>query len=288
MEPSTARRVWELLEPYHAVVYFAPQTVERYTGAGLKGGWMGYFASRAAAMGPVPAEVVIASFYNFHPARVRRAIPDAWGFASPEDVLAARYEVADGALTKILGDSAGGEDLEEMAALARTLAESCEPVGRPLFAAHASLPWPSAPHMVLWHAATLYREFRGDGHVTTLLQEEVDGCEANVLMAAANMFVAETQRSFRGWSEEEWEEAEKRLQGRGILDESGALTPEGLDLRARIEDRTDVLAMPPLRAIGANACARLIGGMQPIVGLIKSGGGVSYPNPVGVPEPMAE
>src|SRR5512132_3432075 len=36
-----------------------------------------------------------------------------------------------------------------------------DPAGRPLFAAHATLPWPDRPHLALWHAATLYREFRG-------------------------------------------------------------------------------------------------------------------------------
>src|SRR3712207_7111488 len=40
--------------------------------AGLRGGWMSYFACRAAPLGPVPAAVVVATFYNFAPPMVDR------------------------------------------------------------------------------------------------------------------------------------------------------------------------------------------------------------------------
>src|SRR5215218_3445746 len=142
-------------------------------------------ASRSAAMGPVPAEVVVATFYNFHPRMVHRAIPDAWGFAPPEAVLAARLEGADAALRRLLGGWAEGPEAAEAAALGRRAMEGRDPAGRPLFAAHAALGWPEEPHLALWHAATLYREFRGDGHVACLLADGVDGCEAHVLAAGA-------------------------------------------------------------------------------------------------------
>ena len=108
--PPVARRMWRALETLHMTVYFAPEPREAYRRAGLRGGWMGYFASRSAAMGPVPAEVVMATFYNFHPRMVRRAIPDAWGFAAPERVLAARVEGADAALRRLLGPWADGPE----------------------------------------------------------------------------------------------------------------------------------------------------------------------------------
>jgi len=182
---ATARRMWQALEVLHMTVYFAPEPRDAFRRAGLRGGWMGYFASRSAAMGPVPAEVVAATFYNFHPRMVHRAIPDAWGFATPAEVLAARYQGADAALGRLLGGWADGPEAAEAAALARRATEGRDPAGRPLFAAHATLPWPDRPHLALWHAATLYREFRGDGHVACLLAAGVDGCEANVLAAGA-------------------------------------------------------------------------------------------------------
>src|SRR5438067_1460069 len=67
MDPVVARKMWRTLEPVHGIVYFAPDAGARYRAIGLPE-HMHYFAPRAAAMGPVPAEVVIATFFNFHPA----------------------------------------------------------------------------------------------------------------------------------------------------------------------------------------------------------------------------
>src|SRR3954462_7201263 len=86
-DASIARRAWLGLEAVHAVVYFAPEARDAYAGLGLKGFWMGYFASRAAPLGPVPAPVVEAMFFGFSPNMVRRALPDAWSVAPPADVL---------------------------------------------------------------------------------------------------------------------------------------------------------------------------------------------------------
>ncbi|MDQ3939751.1 MAG: hypothetical protein M3238_00175 [Actinomycetota bacterium] len=284
MESSVARRLWELMEPYHALVYFEPQAKATYESVGLKGYWMGYFASRSAALGPVPADVVIATFYNFHPDMVRRAIPDAWRFSTPERVLEARYRVADTALRRLLGDDIRSSSVTKAAALALEAAVACSPIGRPLFAGHAALEWPSDPHLVLWHAATLLREFRGDGHVATLLTEEIDGCEANVLITAEGRVTAETQRLTRRWSEEDWAQAVKRLQNRDLLDDAGELTSQGKELRARVEARTDELALAPCEAIGTAYCDDLVGAMHDVIDRISQGDGVPFPNPMGLPK----
>jgi hypothetical protein len=86
---ETSRRMWELMEPYHAVTYFAPESQQVCEALGAKGFWMSYFALRAAPLGPVPAEVVVATFYNFHPRKVAHAVPAAWEAASPADYLRA-------------------------------------------------------------------------------------------------------------------------------------------------------------------------------------------------------
>jgi hypothetical protein len=285
--PEMARRMWRALEALHMTVYFAAEPRDAYRRAGLRGGWMGYFASRSAAMGPVPAEVVMATFYNFHPRMVRRAIPDAWGFASPAEVLAARYEGAGAALRRLLGGWADGPEAAEAAALARAAMEGRDPSGRPLFGAHASLSWPEPPHLALWHAATLYREFRGDGHVACLLTDGVDGCEAHVLAAGAGQLPGSLLRERRGWSEEEWAAAAARLAGRGWLAGDGSLTPEGRAARDARERRTDELALAPWRHLGGDGCDRLLALLDVPVGLVVSGGGVPFPNPVGLPAPSA-
>lgn len=279
---ARSRRLWQLVEPYHAVVYFAPEARESYAAAGLKGGWMGYFASRAAAMGPVPAAVVVATFYNFHPNMVGRAIPDAWRFSTPEVVLDARRRVADLALRRLLGEGVEGGEVAAAAGLARRAAEACDPAGRALFAAHASLTWPDEPHLVLWHAATLLREFRGDGHVATLLANGIDGCEAHVLITAEGVMPPKMQREFRGWSEDEWDAAAGRLRRRDLIDTGGALTDAGRRLRAAVEAATDALSAAPYDAIGDEACDRLKALMASIARRLVAAGAVPYPNPMGL------
>jgi hypothetical protein len=283
MDASLARRMWWALEPYHAMVYFAPEARAAYDAAGLKGGWMGYFASRSAAMGPVPAEVVVATFYSFHPRLVHRAIPDAWTLSSPARVLAARYGVAGAALDRMLGPTTGSAELAEAAGLARRAAEGCDPAGRPLHAGHASLPWPDDPHLTLWHAATLLREFRGDGHVATLLAAGVDGCEAHVLITAAGAVPAELLRASRGWPEEEWSAAVERLRARGWVAGDGTLTQEGRAARASVEARTDELAMAPWRHLGPDACDRLAELVAAPRARILDAGSFPFPNPIGLP-----
>jgi hypothetical protein len=137
---AMARRMWQALETLHMTVYWAPEPRDAYRQAGLRGGWMGYFASRAAAMGPVPAEVVMATFYNFHPRMVRRAIPDAWGFASPTEVLAARFAGVDAALRRLLGGWVEGPEVVEAAALGRQAMEGLDPPAGP-----CSPPTPPCP-----------------------------------------------------------------------------------------------------------------------------------------------
>lgn len=258
MDETVARRLWRTLEPIHACIYFAAEAGEEYQAIGLKGGRMGYFASRSASMGPVPADVVIATFYNFHPEVVRRAIPDAWSLASPDEVLAARFRAVDRLLRRLLGeDTAASEGVIEAAELARTATQACTSEGRPLFAGHASIDWPSEPHLALWHAVTLLREFRGDGHVAALLAEGIDPCAALVLHGASGGFPLPLLRASRAWPDDVWAATEERLRAEGLFADDGTLTPDGVALRQRVEDITDRLAAPPFEALGADGCERL-------------------------------
>jgi len=284
VETHLARNLWQLFEPFHAVVYFAPEKRDIYARAGLKGGWMGYFASRAAAMGPVGPEVVTATFYNFHPAMVARAIPDAWRFSAVADVLEARLEIADLALRRLFGDEIASDEFAEAADLGMKAARAQSYSGRPLFAAHAGLEPAGTPHLHLWQAATLLREHRGDGHVSALVSESVDGCEANVLMAAAGLVSAEEQKSFRGWSEQEWNDAGNRLRERGWLNSEG-LTREGRSARARIERTTDELAMPVLHAFGKTGLERFSTIMSRMRDVLMARAEIPFPNPIGLPQP---
>ena len=100
----TPRELWIRIESIHAVTYFSAESRQAAADAGLRGFWMGYFGFRAAPMGPVGPAVVEATFANFSPAMVRRAIPDAWDLASPESLVAARAAAAAAALRAAVPD----------------------------------------------------------------------------------------------------------------------------------------------------------------------------------------
>ncbi|WP_433684744.1 SCO6745 family protein [Nocardia sp. CA-119907] len=261
VSPETARLTFRALEAIHGMIYFSPHGRERYAEIGLTERGMIYFAPRSAAMGPVPADVSVATFFNFNPVAVRSALPEAWRIATPADVLEARYEAVDRSLRQAWGEEVDGSAVREAADLARRAAErACErPQGRPLFAGHAQLPWPTAPHMVLWHAQTLLREFRGDGHVALLLTEGLDGLEALITHSATGVISAEVLRVSRYWSEQEWAAGIERLRSRGWLLEGPGLafSEEGRWRRQSIEDRTDQLAVYPYEELGEQGCARL-------------------------------
>ncbi len=139
MDPRQTRRVARTLEPYHAMIYFVPEGPEAYGRLGIDDLRMGYFASRGAALGPVPAPVIAATFYNFCPTVVAGAIPPAWDKAAPAALLTARLDAADGALRRMLGDAVPSPEMAEAARLARRATDACTPEGRPLYAAHSAL-----------------------------------------------------------------------------------------------------------------------------------------------------
>jgi hypothetical protein len=280
--------LWQVFETYHAVTYFAPEARAATDALGLKGGWMGYFAARAAPLGPVPASVVAATFFNFHPKMVARSIPDAWAIAAPQQILEARVEAVDRALTRIFGHDLGSEEIREAARIARAATDDLSTAGKPLFAANAELPWPEEPHLVLWSACTRLREHRGDGHVASLVTHGLDGCEAHVTLVAAGASEADMQRTYRWWSEEEWSAAESRLQERGWLDAAGALTEEGSKGRASIEADTDDLASEPWARLGEPTTETFYRAMRGLAATIMSAGGTPVPNPMGLPWPPPE
>lgn len=246
--------------------YFAPEMGEQLDAVGLESGGMQYFASRSAAMGAVTPAVVAATFYTFNPELVARFIPRAWELASPARIVVARYAGADAALRRVLGaDRIGAPEMAEAAELAGIAARAARPEGRPLFAAHAQVPWPEQPHLSLWHALTLLREYRGDGHMVALQAAELSGIEALITHTATGAgFTAEAARSRRGWSRQQWDDAAGDLRDRELLDKSGALTELGEETRQVVEDLTDELALPAWSQLGDDGLARLVELTEPL------------------------
>jgi hypothetical protein len=258
LDPAVAGRAHRAVEPLHNHVYFAPETEQHLTAAGLRPGRMCYFAGRAAPMGAVGPGVVTATFYNFSPALVARHVPRAWTLASPEQVVAARLAAARTSLTRLLGDAATGPEVAELAGLVRQACGSLGAEGRPLYAGHADLPWPDDDLGALWHGASLLREWRGDGHIACLVRARLTGLEALVTHTLTGRgFTVQMAQASRGWSADEWAAALAGLTDRGLADGEG-LTEEGHAMRSALEEETDLLDAVAWQPLGPDAVARVV------------------------------
>jgi hypothetical protein len=279
---DVARSMWTLFEPVHAVTYFAPEARSAFEEAGLRGFWRGYFAGRAAPLGPANAAVVGASFFNFSPTMTARAIPAVWELIAPAEALRVRQAGAVSALRGLLG----GLDSEITAAadlLGRAVSE-LDCAGRVLAAANAALPPPEDATGRLWQAATVLREHRGDGHFAAMATADIDGCEVLVLRCGLDMRREDLQ-PIRGWTDEQWDAAAARLAGRGWIGPDGTLTPAGRDVHATLEIATDQAAARPWTRLGPAAVTDLAGVLTPIAQACAAV--VPYPSPIGVPAPAA-
>ncbi|MGK5637041.1 SCO6745 family protein [Streptomyces sp. URMC 126] len=257
---SAGRRCQQALEAVHVFTYFTPETVREFAAFGVEDGHTRYFAERSAAMGRVGAGTVTAAFHVFKYELVARHVPAVWERVAPEEAVAARLRACDAALRRMLGEEVvSAPETAEAAELALRAAEAGERASRPLFAAQADQPVPDAPHLALWHAATLLREHRGGGHLAALAGAGLDPVEALVSHAADGDRGSLTRRLLRtrGWSAEELEEGARRLRERGLLAADGALTAAGAALRRDVEEATDRLDAGPWERLGADGTARL-------------------------------
>lgn len=228
------RSFWHAVETIHHVVYFSPQAKASFEAVGLKGTWMGYFASRSAALGTPGPEVVIAIFHGFAPRMVHRALPSAWSMATRDDILDARYALA----RETIAPGFEGVDIGALAAGLQAGLPGLELSGRPLAAGHAGLPVPNDDLGAVWHAATVLREYRGDSHLAVLTAAGIDGVTSNVLATAAGLTLP-AQQKLRGWDDSEWENAAAGLRERGWIDADDRITEAGIIARTQIESDTD-------------------------------------------------
>jgi hypothetical protein len=268
LDHKLTRTTWRSLEAIHGMIYFTPDTTSAYEKVGVTHPRAGYFASRVAALGEASAELTIATFYNFNPRLIRKHIPGVWEKTSAAAMLGARMAAVDTSLRRAFSaEVLASPDFAEVVALNRRAAEAtldcCE--GRPLFAAHAALPWPDDAHLQLWWSQTLLREFRGDGHIAALVCEGLTGLEALVTHAASGAVPASALLATRAWSAEQWQAAAEGLVTQGLLSEPGDVTvgtapvfsDAGTAQRNRIEEVTDELSRAPYEVIGEVGCLRL-------------------------------
>lgn len=281
-QPATARGIWRLIEPVHAVTYFAPEGLSAFREAGYRGFWMGYFAGRAAPLGPVSAELVHALFYNFSFDRVAKALPDAWTYAPPASAIDARERGSTAALRRMLGEEADDPGIAVAADLLARAASAAPLEGRPLFAANSTLREPGDPLARLWHFATLLREHRGDGHIATLLSHGISGRQSHVLQSVAISMPKSVYVAARDFSDDEWGSVLAELREAGYVDAAGGLTDAGQAVKDDIEARTDDLACSAYRELSPADVDTLITTLRPIVRRIVRAGDIPLDAPMGL------
>lgn len=269
---SAARHLHRLVEPIHMVTYMSEEPTEALMALGHRNYWDGYFAGRAAPLGRVPAAVVHAIFYNFADGEVARHIPRVWDTATPEAALAAREQGSAAALRRILGDLADSPGLVRAADLATKAATSAPTEGRILYAGLRTLPIPEEPVARLWHAATLLREHRGDGHIAALVAAGIGGTEAHVLHALFDDMPAEKFGRVHHLPAAQLAAVVDGMRARGLVDDSGWLSDVGRKTKEQIESLTDDLAAVAYDGLEPSELDQLIADLEPISATLEAAG----------------
>lgn len=270
----TARRMFELLEPICLVTFFADECNEELAALGHRTYWDGYFASRAAPLGRVPAQVVHAAFYSFAEGEAARHIPSAWETIPPEASVAARERGSAASLRRILGDElAGSPGLVRAADLTTEAATNAPTAGHVMYAGMRTLPVPSDPVARLWHSATMLREHRADGHIAALVGARIGGTEAHVLSALdLGIHPPESFGRIHHLPKRRLAAVMDGLRERGLVDADGRFTDAGRETKQRIEDLTDELAAPPYDALSPAELDELVAELEPITATLVAAG----------------
>ncbi|MFW0787751.1 hypothetical protein AAFP35_24915 [Gordonia sp. CPCC 206044] len=245
-----ARRAYETLEPFHVLAYFNPGlgAAQEDTGLDPHGFYVG---ARAAPMGECHPALVTSAFYNFAP----DLIATAWSAAREvglDRVAARRNQMLDEQLRAILAERVEDPEVVELAQRYHAMAESVPFGGRPLAAAWAADASPEEPHLALWHAIAILREWRGDNHIAALVHHGLDGLDAVAFHEAQiddptirrRVLGRKLVQLTRGWSDDAWDASVERLVARGLAAGDGSghrLTDAGLDLYQVVEDETDAI-----------------------------------------------
>jgi hypothetical protein len=265
---SIARRMFELVEPIGALPYSTHEPNEAMFALGFTNYWDTYFAGRAAPLGRTTAEVVDALFYNFAPGEVARHIPLVWRTTTPEAAIAARRLGCGNALRRILGDRVDSPAFARAGDLLLKAATSAPPDGRPMYAALSALPVPDDAVGRLFHAASLLREHRGDGHIVALRVEGVGGLEAHVLLALEMGMAAEKFGRIHHLPAAQLAALLDGMRRRNLIGDDGWLSASGRVVKQRVEALTDDLAARPYEFLDPHELDELMVSLEPLAALI--------------------
>lgn len=242
---DTVNRLHELTTRLHVPIYFAREAADEYAKEGVEGRG-GYFGSRTAAMGELPTESVIATFYNFSPDVVSPAMDGMWETTTAEEMQLARWRLAALIFDSVGRDESWTDGVAEANGVLRGVVDGLDWGGRVMAAGNYDAlglldrsPWADDALVRLWQLATIVREWRGDAHIALLVSEPLSPVECTVITHA--QYGGFTKDS-RGWAADAWDAAVARLVDRGWISDEETLTAEGKQRRDALEERTNDLS----------------------------------------------
>jgi hypothetical protein len=270
---SMARRMFELVEPIGVIPYATDEPNEAMFALGFTNYWDTYFAGRAAPLGLAQPAVVDALFYNFAPGEVAHHIPKVWRTTTPEAAIAARQMGCVNALRRILGDRVEDPAFARATELLTKAALSAPTEGRPMYAALRALPVPDDVVARFFHAASLLREHRGDGHIAALMIEGVGRLEAHVLLALDMDMPAEKFGRIHHLPAAQRAAVIDGMRERGLIGDDGWLSESGRAVKQRVEELTDDLAAKPYESLEPAELDELMAILEPIATLLLAAQG---------------
>ena len=222
----------------------------------------------ALAEHSMQAEWVDALFYNFAPGEVARHIPRVWRTTTPEAAIAARQIGCANALRRILGDHIDTPAFGRAAELLIKAATGAPLVGRPMYAALRTIPVPDDVVARLFHAASLVREHRGDGHIAALMVEGVGGLEAHVLFALVMDMPAERFGRIHHLPAPQLRAVIDGMRDRGLIGDDGWLSDQGRAAKQRVESLTDDLPGKPYESLDSGELDELMAELEPLATML--------------------
>jgi hypothetical protein len=120
----------------------------------------------------------------------------------------------------------------------------------------------------MFHAASLLREHRGDGHVAALMTEGVAGLEAHVLYALAMDMPAEKFGRIHHLPAAQLSTLIDGMRDRGLIGDDGWLSAQGRAVKQRVEALTDDLAAKPYEVLEPGELDELMATLEPLAALL--------------------
>jgi hypothetical protein len=137
-----------------------------------------------------------------------------------------------------------------------------------MYAALRALPVPDDVVGRLFHAASLLREHRGDGHIAALMVESVGGLEAHVLVALDMGMPAEKFGRLHHLPAAQLTAVIDGMRQRGLIGDDGWLSEQGRAVKGRVEERTDDLAAKPYESLEPGELDELTAALDPLAPLL--------------------